>query len=100
MVATPTTLRSLAKEERRRALLTAGARLFAERGFERVSIEELGSAAGISGPAVYRHFPSKQAMLAILLIEVSEGLLVGGQEVLDREGSPAQTLRELVAFHV
>ena len=99
-MSTSTTLRSLAKEERRRALLTAGARLFAERGFERVSLEELGSAAGISGPAVYRHFPSKQAMLAFLLIDVSEGLLAGGQAVLDREGSPAETLRALVAFQV
>ncbi len=96
----PTTLRSEAKASRRRALLAAAAQLFAERGFERVSLEELGAAVGISGPAVYRHFPSKQAVLGSLLTGVSEGLLSGGQAVIDRGSSPAELLRELVRFHV
>lgn len=94
------TPRGQAKETRRRALLDAAARLFAERGFERVSLEELGAAAGISGPAVYRHFPAKQAVLASLLIDVSEGLLSGGQAVVDATDKPADALRDLVTFHV
>jgi AcrR family transcriptional regulator len=96
----PTTLRSRAKETRRQALLVAAARLYAERGFERVSLEELGAAVGISGPAVYRHFPAKQSVLASLLVGVSEGLLAGGQEVLSRQAEAAELLRDLVAFHV
>jgi AcrR family transcriptional regulator len=70
------TPRARAKADRRRALLDAAARLFAERGFDRVSMEDLGSAAGVSGPAVYRHFPGKQSVLA------------------------AATLRALITFHV
>lgn len=96
----PTTPRSRAKADRRAALLMAAAQLFAERGFERVSLEELGAAVGVSGPAVYRHFPSKQAVLGSLLTGVSDGLLAGGQAVLDRGAAPTELLRELVAFHV
>ena len=44
-----------------------------------VSLEDLGAAAGVSGPAVYRHFDGKQAVLGALLVGVSEDLLDGGQ---------------------
>ncbi|MDM7832507.1 SACE_7040 family transcriptional regulator [Cellulomonas edaphi] len=95
------TLRVRAKAERRAALLSSAARLFARRGFDGVSIEDLGSSVGVSGPAVYRHFASKQAVLAALLVGVSEGLLTGGREVVDAAGSDATAaLRSLVQFHV
>jgi AcrR family transcriptional regulator len=95
-----TTQRALAKADRRRALLDAAARLFADRGFERVTLEEIGGEAGISGPAVYRHFAGKQAVLAAILIDASEGLLAGGQRVVDEVTDAGVALRELVAFHV
>jgi AcrR family transcriptional regulator len=97
---TPVTSRSRAKADRRAALLDAAARLFADRGFERVTLEDIGGAAGISGPAVYRHFAGKQAVLAAILVDASQGLLAGGQAVIDREPDAAAALRELVAFHV
>lgn len=112
--------REQAKAERRRALLAAAAQLFAERGFERVSLDDLGAAVGVSGPAVYRHFAGKQAVLAALLVDASEGLLEGARAVLaehDASGGmradgdartdaassipdARQALRALVAFHV
>ena len=94
------TQRSRAKADRRAALLGAAARLFADRGFERVTLEEIGGAAGISGPAVYRHFAGKQAVLAAILLDASEGLLAGGRAVVEREPDAGAALRELVAFHV
>nr|WP_115788112.1 TetR/AcrR family transcriptional regulator [Arthrobacter silvisoli] len=96
----PPTLRSQAKETRRKALLSAAAALFAENGFSRVSLEDLGAAAGVSGPAVYRHFPGKQAVLAELLLSVSRGLLDGGRTVAAGASDPAAALRGLVEFHV
>ncbi|MFD1214518.1 TetR/AcrR family transcriptional regulator [Arthrobacter sp. GCM10027362] len=92
--------RSLAKASRRSALLSAAARLFAERGFNGVSIEDLGAAAGVSGPAVYRHFSSKQAMLAALLTGVSQDLLDGGRAVVGNSSGPEAALRGLIEFHV
>lgn len=94
------TQRSQAKADRRAALLDAAATLFSERGFNGVSIEDLGAAAGVSGPAVYRHFPSKQAVLAALLVGVSERLLDGGTRVESAADDPANALRALIVFHV
>jgi AcrR family transcriptional regulator len=94
------TLRARAKADRRAALLAAAARLFADRGFDRVTLEDIGGAAGISGPAVYRHFAGKQAVLAAILLDASTGLLDGGRAVLDRVPDAGAALRELVAFHV
>jgi AcrR family transcriptional regulator len=98
--ATALTSRGQAKATRRAAMLDAAAALFAHRGFNGVSIEDLGAAAGVSGPAVYRHFSGKQALLGALLVGVSEDLLAGGRAVMDRADDDATALRELVAFHV
>ncbi|UTT70892.1 TetR/AcrR family transcriptional regulator [Arthrobacter sp. DNA4] len=97
---TPTTQRGRAKENRRQALLTAAATLFAANGFNRVSLEDLGAAAGVSGPAVYRHFSGKQAVLADLLVTVSQELLDGGRQVVERTPDPQAALRQLVEFQV
>lgn len=94
------TAREQAKADRRAVLLASAARLFAERGFDRVSMEDLGAAAGVSGPAVYRHFPGKQAVLAALLVEVSESLLHGGQRVVAAAIDDREALSSLIRFHV
>ena len=95
-----TTQRSQAKENRRKALLAAAAALFAAEGFNRVSLEDLGAAAGVSGPAVYRHFSGKQAVLGALLLSVSEELLEGGRNVVENSENAPAALAGLVEFHV
>jgi AcrR family transcriptional regulator len=52
---------------RREAVLDAAESLFLEHGFLGVSMDELGAAAGITGPGLYRHFPSKDALLMAVL---------------------------------
>ncbi|MQY13883.1 Transcriptional repressor Mce3R [Streptomyces sp. RB5] len=64
---------------RREQILREAARLFAERGFHGVGVDEIGAAVGISGPGLYRHFPGKDAMLAELLVGISERLLAAGR---------------------
>ncbi|WP_204056003.1 TetR/AcrR family transcriptional regulator [Microbispora corallina] len=56
---------------RRAEILEAAAGLFAARGFHGVSIEEIGAAVGISGPALYRHFHGKEALLGEMLLDIS-----------------------------
>ena len=92
--------RSMAKASRRAALLDAAAQLFADRGYNGVSIEDLGAAAGVSGPAVYRHFSNKPAVLAALLAGVSEDLLRGSNAVVAGAPDPASALRGLIEFQV
>ncbi|GGF02832.1 TetR/AcrR family transcriptional regulator [Mycetocola zhadangensis] len=92
--------RTEAKARRREALLDAASRHFAERGFNGVSIEDLGTAVGMSGPAVYRHFESKHALLAAVLVGVSQNLLDGGTRVVSRAPDGELALRALIEFHV
>lgn len=96
---TRVTERERQKADRYSALLSEASRLFAERGYSGVSLEELGAAVGVSGPAVYRHFANKQALLGKILITVSERLLAGGTAVVASETDAAARLRSLVGFH-
>ena len=85
---------------RRQEILGRAAELFAARGFHGVSMADLGAACGISGPALYRHFPAKDAMLAEMLVSISEELLQVGRDRSSAAGSPSSALRELVGWHV
>lgn len=96
---TPTS-REIKKAERRAELLAAAATLFADRGFAGVRLEDLGAAVGISGPAVYRHFPGKEAVLVELLVDISQYLLAGGQRVAAADKPPTDILNDLVDFHL
>lgn len=84
---------------RRDQILTTAAELFAARGFHGVSVADLGAACGISGPALYKHFPSKDAVLAAMLVSISEELLAVGRERVQSSASGADALRALVDFH-
>ena len=89
------------RPSRRDEILRAAAQLFAERGSRAVGVDDVGAAVGVTGPAIYRHFASKDAMLAEMLVRISETLLTGGTErVTDVGDDPAAQLRALIAFHV
>ncbi|EFL02381.1 LOW QUALITY PROTEIN: TetR-family transcriptional regulator, partial [Streptomyces sp. SPB78] len=86
---------------RRVQILREAARLFAARGFHGVGVDEIGAAVGISGPGLYRHFAGKDAMLAELLVGISERLLAGGRARLAAaEGPPEAVLDSLLAGHI
>jgi len=98
---TATTKRSQLKSDRRSLLLQAAERQFAERGYLAVRLEDIGAAADVSGPAIYRHFPNKEAMLVELLVGISTRLLDGGRTVVEQAGgAPAAALAGLVDFHL
>lgn len=60
------TTREQRADARRAQLLASAALLFRRHGFHGVGMDDIGAAAGVSGPAVYRHFPGKQALLAAI----------------------------------
>ncbi|MFV9635744.1 TetR/AcrR family transcriptional regulator [Mycobacterium neumannii] len=95
-----TTRRSKAKSDRRSQLIAAAERLVAERGYLAVRLEDIGAAAGVSGPAIYRHFPNKEALLVELLVGISTRLLAGATEVVARADDPASALEGLIDFHL
>ena len=98
------TTRVAAKEQRRQELIAAASEIIAERGYHSTRLEDVGAAAGISGPAVYRHFSGKEDLLGAILIEISDRLLTGGRRIAaiaqQTGADPAETMRELVRFHV
>jgi AcrR family transcriptional regulator len=94
------TRRSRAKSDRRSQLVAAAERLVAERGFLAVRLEDIGAAAGVSGPAIYRHFPNKEALLVELLVGISTRLLAGATDVVARASSPDAALDGLIDFHL
>ncbi|MCC3778920.1 TetR/AcrR family transcriptional regulator, partial [Streptomyces sp. UNOB3_S3] len=93
-----------ASSSRREQILREAARLFAERGFHGVGVDEIGAAVGISGPGLYRHFAGKDAMLAELLVGISGRLLTGGRrraaEAAEAGAGPAGVLDSLIDGHI
>lgn len=85
---------------RREQILATAADLFAARGFHGVSVADLGAACGISGPALYKHFASKDAVLAEMLVTISERLLDVGRTRVARAADADAALRGLVDWHV
>jgi AcrR family transcriptional regulator len=89
-----------ATESRRDQILRTAAELFAQRGFRGVSINDIGAAVGTTGPALYRHFASKEAVLGEMLVQISRTLLAEGEQRAAQAGGGMAALEALVAAHV
>ncbi len=94
------TVQASGSGSRRDQILATAAELFAARGFHGVSVADLGAACGVSGPALYKHFPSKDAVLAEMLVSISEELLRVGRSRVDAADGPGTAVRALVDWHV
>src|SRR5436305_6200647 len=88
------------RRSRRDEILEIAVGLFAARGYHGVSMEYIGTAAGVTGPALYHHFAGKEAMLAAAITPVSEELLAEGRKRMAAAAGPREALEALVGFHV
>lgn len=88
------------QSRRRDEILAVAAPLFAERGFHGVSIDDLGAALGVTGPALYRYFDGKGDVLAAMLVDISRTLLEGARVRVKATSGGRQTLTALVKWHV
>jgi len=87
------------RPQRREQILEAAVALFHERGFEATGIDDIGEAADITGPAVYRHFRSKEEILETLLRERGAATLAEVQAIVERAPSSEAALDELIDHH-
>jgi len=78
-------------------ILAAAEKLFFERSFDGVGVDEIGKAAGTAGSAIYRHFPSKDAILAALFDKTLDTILV---RLGEPEEDPTAELNKLVRAFV
>ena len=60
--------------DRRRKIISAATHLFRTRGFHAVGMDEVGEAAGITGPGVYRYFAGKDDLLVSVFEEATDDL--------------------------
>lgn len=86
--------------DRRTEILDSAAELFARRGFHGVSVADLGKALGISGPALYKHFPSKDAILAEMLTSISDRLLDEGRRRIADSSDNHAAIAGLIDWHI
>jgi AcrR family transcriptional regulator len=83
-------------KERREQLLDIGRHLFAERGFEGTSVEEIAAKAGVSKPVVYEHFGGKEGLYAVVVDRETRKLLDSFTGALN--GGHPRVLLEQAAF--
>jgi AcrR family transcriptional regulator len=88
---------------RREAILSAAAQLFADRGYAAVGMDDIGAAAGVTGPAIYRHFGAKASVLTAVFDRVIDAVTsdpdVLGELPNETDQDPAASLRHLVAMY-
>ncbi|MEU0470068.1 TetR family transcriptional regulator [Amycolatopsis sp. NPDC006131] len=85
---------------RREQILSAAAELFHRKGFHAVSMEDIGAAAGIAGPSVYRHFSSKAALLGAIARRAGDRLLLDAERVRLSSADETEALRGLIESYV
>jgi AcrR family transcriptional regulator len=85
---------------RAETILAHAARQFAEHGFGATSIDEIGAASGVTGPAVYWHFKNKQTLLAEMLTDISDRLLAGAKACVAEADGPHDALTRLIDAQV
>ncbi len=81
-------------------LIKVAGELFNERAFDAVTTEMIGARAGVTGPALYRHFPSKQALLIAVLEDPLNELLAHARETAAEVTDPRKALEEMIDYHV
>jgi AcrR family transcriptional regulator len=98
--------RAVRDPDRRERILSAAAELIAQRGYLGVNLTDIGTAAGIVGSGIYRHFDSKAAILVAMFDRVVDRLIADAEALLrrpagpDGPGDPAGTLAALVRDQV
>ncbi|WP_376778574.1 TetR/AcrR family transcriptional regulator [Phytoactinopolyspora halotolerans] len=79
-------------KQRREQLLDIGRALFAERGFDGTSIEEIATRARVSKPVVYEHFGGKEGLYAVVVDREMERLLHSITTALGSDSHPRALL--------
>ena len=89
-----------ARTPRQRELISAAAKLFAQRGYHAVGINDISGELGLTGPAFYRHYPSKEALLIAVLDDAISSHLEEVGDLVASISDPRETLEAIVHHHI
>ncbi|MGH8930311.1 MAG: TetR/AcrR family transcriptional regulator [Egibacteraceae bacterium] len=89
----------LSASQRRAQLVEVAGRLFAERGYHTLSMEQLADAAGVSKPVFYQHFPSKRDLYLALLRDAVSELDAQVRKALEGASSNRERVRGAVSAY-
>ncbi len=88
----------MSSTERREQLIQVGLHLFAEKGYEAVSVEEISAVAKVSKPVVYEHFGGKEGLYAVIIDRQVSGLLGAVIASLGHGDARIMTERAVLSF--
>jgi AcrR family transcriptional regulator len=88
------------RPHRRNEIIVAATELFHEKGYHATGMDEIGAAAGITGPAIYRHFRSKEDILERIILDAASDALERAHQIVRSAASPVDALRGLVTLYV
>lgn len=94
----PTARNRMTGPQRRQQLIEVGRALFAERGFEGTSVEEIAAKAGVSKPVIYEHFGGKEGLYAVVVDREIQALLGQITTALTEHEGNARALLEAAAL--
>jgi AcrR family transcriptional regulator len=97
---TSTPHKQLSVVTRRSLILESALELFATRGYQSTTMDEIGERVGIRGPSIYKHFRSKQDLLLVLMFQTMEQLLEGFESAVSASDDVGQQLKLAVEAHV
>ena len=80
--------------QRRDQLLDVGRALFADKGYDATSVEEIAAQAGVSKPVVYEHFGGKEGLYAVVVDREMRSLLEAVTGALTVDGHPREVLEQ------
>ncbi len=90
------------REDKRRQILEAAIRVFAQTGFHKSRVSDVARAADVADGTIYLYFRSKDDILISIFEETMAQMIVDAQEVIEalRDEGPLETLRRLAVFHM
>jgi AcrR family transcriptional regulator len=92
--------REIRYKEKRQKILENAARLFARKGYEKVSLEEIAARLKLNKASLYYYFKSKDEMFFQIQMQAIEQANAALEQVLESEVGPEEKLREAIRSHV
>ncbi len=87
-------------DRRRSEMVYAAAKVFADRGYDQTTMQDLASSMGLATGAVYHYFGSKEQLLINICDQLMEPLLARAREIMVGDEQPRDKLRALVRLWV